>query len=319
MIVGLLLLAAAPNLTVSIKAPERVVPALRPWLSWAGEVLPGLHPSRLQRTLRPIDPLDPGTWPKGAGLKTHTFKGAEAAWWAVVDGDPPEDWPTPSPRHLPTRRGPVGVRLDPVPGWGALQGNLDPQPQTLSYDLELKPENDSFTNLYVPRGVSKRFVWHPETVGEWVGSGLAWGPIEGGVQVLLLADGSLLVALIPGRGRILEVEAKLAAARLQSRRVGEVLVTGWLSEPSVLDAVGPAIGDRGGHAASAWVTPHRLLASLSRRALLEGPRPKGAEVAIVELAYGRAVAGLERVELALDRTAKGVRARGKWVRREKNP
>ncbi len=319
MIFALLLLAAEPNLTVTVKAPERLVPALQPWLTWAAEVLPGLHPTSLKRTLRPIDPLDPSTWPKGAGSKTHTYRGDQQAWLALVDGAPPESWPQVIARPLPTRPGRVGVRVDPVPGWGALQGNLDPQPQTLAYDLELKPENESFTNLYVPRGVSKTWVWHPEVVGEWVGSGVAWGPIEGGVQVLLLADGSLLVALKPGRGRILEVEAKLAAARLQSRRLGEVLVTGWLSDPSVLEAVGPAIGARGGHAASAWVTPYRLLASLSRRALLDGPRPKGAEVAIVELAYGRAFAGLSRVELGLDRTARGVRARGKWVRREKNP
>lgn len=319
MIFALLLLAAEPNLTVSIKAPERVVPALRPWLSWAGEVLPGLHPTRLQRTLRPIDPLDPQTWPKGTGTKTQTFVGDQGAWWALVDGAPPEAWPRPTSRHLPTRPGPIGLRLDPVPGWGALQGNLDPQPQVLSYDLELKPENDPFTNLYVPRGVSRRVVGHPDAVGEWVGAGLAWGPIEDGLQVLLLEDGSLVVALRPGRGRISEVETKLAAARLQSRRLGEVLVTGWLSSPSVLEGVALAAGERGRHAASAWVTPHRLLASLSRRALLEGPRPRGAEVALVELAYGRALAGLSRVELALDRTAKGVRARGKWVRREKNP
>lgn len=319
MIWALMLLAAEPNLTVTVKAPERLVPALSPWLTWAGEVLPGLHPTRLKRTLRPIDPLDPATWPKGAGSRTHTYRGNEEAWWALVDGAEPESWPQRIARPLPTRPGRIGVRLDPVPGWGALQGNLDPSPETMAYDLELKPENDSFTNLYVPRGVSDRKVGHPDVVGEWVGSGLASGPIEGGAQVLLLQDGSLVVALVPGRGRILEVEAQLAAARLQSRRLGEVLVTGWLSDPSVLEAVGPATGPRVGHAASAWVTPHRLLASLSRRALLEGPRPKGAEVAIVELAYGRALAGLERVELALDRTAKGLRARGKWVRREKNP
>jgi hypothetical protein len=318
-IFALLLLAAGPNLTVTVKAPERLVPGMQPWLTWAAEVLPGLHPTQLKRTLRPIDPLDPATWPKGARSKTHTYRGDDQAWLALVDGGPPEVWPLPIPRHLPTRSGPVGVRLDPVPGWGGLQGNLDPQPQTLAYDLDLKPENDSFTNLYVPRGVSKRFMEHPGAVGEWVGSGLSWGPIEGGVQVLLLEDGSLLVALRPGRGRILELEAQLAAARLQSRRLGEGLVTGWVSDPSVLEGVGPAIGARGGHAVSAWVTPHRLLTSLARRSRLDGPRPKGAEVALVELAYGRALAGLERVELALDRTAKGLRARGKWVRREKNP
>lgn len=324
----ILLLAALPELTVTVRTPAQTMPALRPWFLWAGGAVPGLHPVGLARALAPIDPFTPATWPATRAEGPLTLTGKGEAWLAFLDRNPPETWPTVRPRPLPGRSA-VTVRATGS-AEGDAQADLELNGEVLSFDGRITLHNREVIESGVGERPTARLGQHPDAVLDAV---LVTRPAElarvlglggaanlgGRVQVLLLADGALLLGVVPARGRLNVLEAELAQARLQTHRLGEGVFTGWPTDPSQLEALGPAPRGTRPHGASLWVTPRRLLASLARRAQAPGPRPKESEVAMLEFALGEVFRGLERLELHLDRSAGAVRVRGWAALGQKNP